>query len=79
MAITARPKTRVVKIVRALNPDRDAPAAALIHERNRAGVRQFLSPETRADLGTDLFGYFEAQRIGNIWFVGVRIPHNLGW
>lgn len=79
MAIAAKPKIRIVKVARKLDPNKDAPTAALIHERNRAGVRQFLSPQTRTDLGTDLFGYFEAERIGNIWFVGKRLPHNLGW
>lgn len=65
----------IVKIV----AQKDALRPALINERNRAPIHQYLGPDTRSALDETGTGYFAAERIGNIWIVGKKIPHDLGW
>lgn len=83
----ARKKLAVVRVRRITGhgeplptpPDADAPVFAEIGPRNRPAVRQWMAPDARRALGSDELAYFEAERIGNIWFLGERVPHDLGW
>lgn len=71
-------KVTIVKVMKALSPDgKNLPAT--IYEKNRAPIRQWLSPETREALSNELFGYFEAERIGNIYFIGERQRGGWSW
>lgn len=73
----------IVCVMRALSPTKtDLPAT--IYTRGRTGRPAFvkqqpLTPETRAALGDELRGYFEADYIDGTWFVGRRLPHQLSW
>ncbi len=72
--------TKVVKVIRGLSqPGRQVPA--LVHARGgRHGKRQHLSPEVEGRLGEDLFGYFEAEFLAGIWWIGERLPNgDRGW
>lgn len=71
----ARKREAIVKIT----APKDGLRPALINERNRAPIYQYLGPDTRLALGETGTGYFAAERIGNIWIVGAKIPHDLGW
>lgn len=68
-----KPRTIIVTISRPPEPDSkwrparlEIPGRKVVHEVH-------LSPETRAALGTDLTGRFEAERIGETWWIGERI------
>lgn len=72
--------TKVVKVIRGLSRTGD-PVPALIYARGeRHKTRQFLSLETQRSLGRDLFGYFEAEKLQDLWWIGERLPDgNRGW
>lgn len=73
-------RTFVVKVVPPLSPDRDK-LPALVHGRHGAHLEsQHLSPAVKAELGGDLFAYFEAERIDGRWWIGTRLPDaDRGW
>lgn len=77
----AKPKTQAVRV--ALNLDTRRPDAprnwATVSSRNHPAYRQYLSPATMEALGTDVVAYFEAELIGKTWFIGARLPFDLGW
>ena len=83
----ARKKIAVVRVRRItghgdpapVTEDADAPVFAEIAPRSRPAVRQWMAPDARRALGCDERAYFEAERIGNIWFLGARVPYDLGW
>lgn len=67
--------TCVIKVVRGLDP-RGTAVPSLIYARNgRRQRRQYLSPEVERKLGNDLFGYFEGEFVGDIWWIGQRLPN----
>lgn len=72
--------TRVVKVLLVLNAKYDQPLAVVHTRGGRQEREQFLTDETKRDLGSDLFGYFEAELVAGIWWIGKRLPDgNRGW
>ena len=78
LALKNRP--RIVKVARILNPEHleRGIVEVAINEHGRKAVRQFLSGPARTAMGTDLFAYFEASRIGPVWFLDARVDGE-GW
>lgn len=58
-----------------------APGLALVEQRNgRFSREQGLAPDVRSALGADTVGYFEAERLGDLWIIKRRLPDsNRGW
>lgn len=80
MAIVTKSKTRLVCIRMSFSTENpEAIMQAMIYEKNKPPVWQFLNPETRKAMGDDLKAYFNAGRIGNIWFVGERQHGGWNW
>jgi len=65
-------------IVKVTLPD-TAPLTPIINQRNRAPCRHHIGPDTKQALGSDRYGYFLAEFAGGQWWIGRRIPHDLGW
>lgn len=70
----AKLETKIVKVMRGLSSTGAAIPALVYPRGGRQQRRQFLSPDVERELGHDLFGYFEAQFLQDIWWIGERIP-----
>lgn len=60
------------RIVKVMVPLSEKPLEATIYEKGKKPVRQFLNGDTRHQLDGDLFGYFEADKIGEVYYIGDR-------
>ena len=78
--LSRKHKSSIVKVARILSQEHieRGIVEASIHEFNKPSVRQFLSGPARKALGSDLCGYFEAERIGPVWFLDKRVDGE-GW
>tara|TARA_R110000868_G_scaffold109725_2_gene297999 strand:+ start:5420 stop:5659 length:240 start_codon:yes stop_codon:yes gene_type:complete len=72
--LKSKPVSKIVCVKRGLSASQDA-APSLIYSRgNRQQRRQYLSRDTMAALGDDLHGYFEAEMVQGLWWLGNRLP-----
>ena len=78
-AISARPKTTVVKVMRGLSPDKELPAT--VYAKGPKYIQHIhLSPEAKKALGPDLAGYFKAEMLDGHWWLGARLePGQWTW
>lgn len=75
MTISSKPRQAVVKVIRGFAARPEDKPPAIVHARGGAYTEQIhLSPEQENELGSDLFGYFEAERVGNKWTIKSRLP-----
>lgn len=77
MKTLGQTKTRIVKVVAGLSRDKIMPA--LIQERNKAGVYQYLNGDAKAQMGDDIVAYFAAERIGPLYYLGERQKGGWSW
>lgn len=79
-AISIKPSVAVVKVMMPLGENAAERPALVFDRRGRRAQNIHLSPETRAAIGGDLFGYFEAEMIDGQWWIGKRLPDGeRGW
>lgn len=76
----ARTKTAIVKVLRGFPEDPADQVPAVIVTRNGRKEETYLSPETKEAMGSDLFAFFEAERVDNRWWLGERVENGArGW
>lgn len=66
---------RIVRVIREKSPDGKI-RPAKIYERNKTPIYQYLSGDVIKQLGDDESGYFEADRIGALYYIEKR---QKGW
>lgn len=80
MKISLKPRIVVVRVTRGFGPTPDSPVPAVVERRSGKPLEMYLSAETKAALGQDSAGYFEAEIVdGHVW-IGKRLPDgDRGW
>lgn len=76
--IKSRTRMALIRVERQDDID-GKPQPAVINERNRAPIRQFLNLDTREQMGSDRVAYFHAEKVGNIWFIAQRQRGGWSW
>ncbi len=76
----ARPTVAVVKVIRGFGKKPDDPVPAMVLTRKGQKQEQYLDTDTVHAMAGELVAYFEAEKVGDVWWIGQRLPDgDRGW